>query len=317
MNPLDELADAVGPLDAKGVDDLLRRQPDPRLADLAGAWLGREAARRGGRWVGLHEPVPPRIDVRGVLFSPIDAARRRQLDPAAPSIPEILARVDAWAVEPPPDGNRAAWDALADDPRFAGAAPLAGLDPWLGDVAGKDLLCLGAGGGRQGPLHAAAGARVTVVDVSERQLEHDRRAGTRALRASMDDLRELAAGSFDIVLQPVSTCYVRDVGRVYAEVARVLRPGGLYVAQHKQRGPGVPYQEGLRMASTEPGAVEYLHTLEALLGGLCAAGFAIEDVAEPPRADALAPAGTPGHRACFLPPYLKVKARLRKGQSDS
>ena len=310
MNPLDELADAVGPLDAKGVDDLLRRQPDPRLADLAGAWLGREAVRRGGRWVGLHEPVPPRIDVRGVLFSPIDAARRRQLDPAAPSIPDILARVDAWAVEPPADGNREAWDALAADPRFAGAAPMAGLDPWLGDVEGKDLLCLGAGGGRQGPLHAAAGARVTVVDVSDPQLEHDRRAGLPTLRASMDDLRELAAASFDVVVQPVSTCYVPDVRRVYAEVARVLRPGGLYVAQHKQPAWGErPYQEGLRLPSTEPGAVEDLHTLDALLGGLCAAGFAIEDVAEPPRADALAPAGTPGHRACFLPPYLKVKAR--------
>lgn len=305
---LDEMANALGDLSAEGVDDLLRRQPDPRLADLAGAWLGREAVRRGGRWVGLHEPVPPRVDVRGVLFSPIDAARRRQLDPAAPSIQAILAQVEAWAVEPPPDENRAAWDALAEDPRFAGGPAPSGLDPWVGDVAGKDVLCLAAGGGRQGPLHAAAGARVTVVDVSERQLEHDRRAGLRTLRASMDDLHELASASFDLVVQPVSLCYVRDVERVYREVARVLRPGGLYVAQHKQRGEG-RYQEGLRLPSEEPGAVEYAHTLEALLGGLCAAGFVIEAVAEPPRADALAPPGTPAHRALFFPPYLKVKAR--------
>lgn len=306
---LDEMANALGDLSAEGVDDLLRRQPDPRLADLAGAWLGREALRRGGRWVGLHEPVPPRVDVRGVLFSPIDAARRRQLDPAAPSIPAILARVEAWAAAPPPDDNRAAWDALAEDPRFAGGPTPSGLDPWVGDVAGKDVLCLGAGGGRQGPLHAAAGARVTVVDISERQLEHDRRAGLRTLRASMDDLHELGTSSFDLVVQPVSLCYAREVGPVYREVARVLRPGGLYVAQHKQRPEGVAYQEGLRVASAEAGAVEYVHTLEALLGELCGAGFVIEAVAEPPRADALAAPGTPAHRALFFPPYLKVKAR--------
>lgn len=318
---LNEWADAAGDLDADGMDRLLREQPDPRLADLAGAWLGRQAVRRfGARWIGLHEPLPPRVELRGVVFSPIDAVRRRQLDPQAPSIPSLLERLGTWAVELPNEleANRIAWDALADDARFAGGPPLGGVDPWLGDVAGKDLLCLGAGGGRQGPLHAAAGARVTVVDISDRQLEHDRKAGLRTLRASIDDLRELADASFDVVLQPVSMCYVPDVRRVYAELARVLRRGGLYVAQHKQPGSlqagERPCQEGLRLPPSdepwrEPGTVEYLHTIEALLGGLCAAGFVIEDVAEPPRADALAPPGSAGWRACFHPPYLKVKAR--------
>ena len=187
-------------------------------------------------------------------------------------------------------------------------------------MAGRDLLCLAAGGGRQGPLHAAAGARVTVVDLSDAQLEHDRRAGLRTLRTSMDDLSALAAASFDLVLQPVSACYVPDVRRVYREVARVLRPGGLYVVQHKQpaslQAGAAPYRDGLRLPPStephrEPGTTEVLHTLEALLGGLCAAGFTIEDVAEPPRADAFAPPGTPGHRACTWPPYLKLKARRR------
>jgi len=115
-------------------------------------------------------------------------------------------------------------------------AARAALDEWLRDepLDGKSLLCLGAGGGRQGPLHALAGATVTVVDVSERQLDHDRKAGLKTLCASMDKLEGLAAGSFDIVVQPVSSCYVADLDRVHAEVARVLRPGGLYIVQHKQ-----------------------------------------------------------------------------------
>ena len=35
---------------------------------------------------------------------------------------------------------------------------------WLGDVRGRDVLCLASGGGQQGPILAAAGGRVTVLD---------------------------------------------------------------------------------------------------------------------------------------------------------
>ena len=238
--------------------------------------------------------------------------------------------------------NREAWDRLAADPRFAGAVdpagdPTAALDEWLRaeGVRGKTVLCLGAGGGRQGPLFAAAGAIVTVVDFSERQLDHDRHEASarkldlKTVCASIDDLHALDAFAFDVVVQPVSACYVPDVERVYREVARVIRPGGLYVVQHKQPASlqsgeeyrvAVPCADGAPLPATtadhrEPGTTEYLHTLDALLGGLCRAGFVIEGVAEPPRGDALAPPGSPGHRAWFLPPYLKVKARLRKGES--
>ena len=51
--------------------------------------------------------------------------------------------------------------------------PLAALDSngWLaGEVAGRDVLCLGAGGGKQSALFATAGARVTVVDLSAEML---------------------------------------------------------------------------------------------------------------------------------------------------
>ncbi len=312
---------------------------DPgRLESLAacyGAWLGRLAARRwNARWIGLSEPAAPRLRVGRSIVSPIDAARRRLGDAAAPSLPEIVGRLEAFARDAGSpdalDANRAAWDALADDPRFTGGPePGAGaLDSWVEaeGVRGKDLLCLAAGGGRQGPLHARAGARVTVVDLSERQLDHDRRAGLRTVCASIDDLGAIAPASFDIVIQPVSACYVPDVLRVYAEVARVIRPGGLYVVQHKapaslQAGDAPyaiaqPSADGLRLppsdsVHSEAGTVEFLHSLDALLGGLCRAGFAIEDVEEPPRADALAPPGSAGHRAWYLPPYLKVKARRR------
>ena len=217
--------------------------------------------------------------------------------------------------------------------------PLAVVDHcgWLGgDVRGKRLLCLGAGGGRHGALFAAAGAIVTVVDLSPQMLELDRKiAAERGLKveiieASMDHLPMLGEARFEIVIQPVSTCYVPDVRAVYREVARVLVPGGVYVSQHKQpaslQADMVPSARGYLLNEPyyrngplpavvksslhrEAGAVEYLHRWEDLIGGLCRAGFALEDLAEPRHADLKAEPGTPAHRAGYVPPFVKLKAR--------
>lgn len=342
---------AIGLDNVAAADRILHAESqrlDPKRVELLsacyGAWLGRLAVRRcKADWIGLSESAAPRLRIRGIIASPMDAVRRRLVQPGSATLAAVLRQLETWArpEESSAASNRDAWDRLADDPQFGGAGPLpdsptealASLDEWVSreGVAGKALLCLGAGGGRHGPLLARAGASVTVVDFSERQLDHDRRAAEahrldlRTLCASIDDLRALPASSFDIVIQPVSACYVPDVERVYAEVARVLRPGGLYVMQHKQPASlqvgddgkiAVASIDGARLpASTaahrESGTTEYLHPLEALLGGLCRAGFVIEDVVEPPRADALAPPGSSGQRAWFLPPYLKVKARRR------
>lgn len=51
---------------------------------------------------------------------------------------------------------------------------------WLPtDLTGKDVLCLASGGGQQGPILAAAGARVTVFDNSPRQLGQDQMVAAR------------------------------------------------------------------------------------------------------------------------------------------
>ncbi|MGE5193441.1 MAG: class I SAM-dependent methyltransferase, partial [Deltaproteobacteria bacterium] len=156
-----------------------------------------------------------------------------------------------------------------------------------------------------------------------------RNLSIRAIEGSMDDLTMLADESFDVVHQPVSTCYVPDVAAVYRGVARVLRDGGLYISQHKQpaslqiveRDAADRYVLGVRYYHEGPlppvgdttyresGTVEFLHRWEELVGGLCRAGFVIEDLREPCRADARAPAGHFGHRGQFVPPYLRIKAR--------
>jgi 2-polyprenyl-3-methyl-5-hydroxy-6-metoxy-1,4-benzoquinol methylase len=64
------------------------------------------------------------------------------------------------------------------------------------DLAGADVLCLASGGGQQGPTLAAAGARVTVLDNSPRQLEQDELVAQRdnlPLRTMLGDMRDLSA----------------------------------------------------------------------------------------------------------------------------
>ena len=246
--------------------------------------------------------------------------------------------------------NARAWEALAREgvPLATPASddelrhPLATVDPagWLGgDIRGWRVLCLAAGGGRHSALYAAAGANVTVVDISGEMLALDRAVAAergfdvRLVQTSMDELSMLAAGEFDLVIHPVSTCYVPDVAPVFAAVARVTRPGGLYISQHKspvsmqasrsrlggnfvleepyyREGP-LPAAEPSRLR--EQGTLEFLHRWEQLLGGMCRAGFVIEDVLEPLHAESRATteAGSFADRARYVAPYVRIKARRR------
>lgn len=246
--------------------------------------------------------------------------------------------------------NQSAWNRMADAKHVLARPasdqelkhPLKTVDPagWLpSSIRGWKVLCLAAGGGRHGPLYAAAGAQVTVVDLSPAMLELDRRMAEekrlsiRTLETSMDRLEMLETAEFDLVIHPVSTCYLPSLERLFPEVGRVTRPGGLYISQHKQpvnlqasletyTGQYVIEQayydrSPVRAASQpsklrEPNTQEFAHTLTALLGGMCRGGFVIEDVTEPHHGQADAPRGSFGHRCCYIAPYLRIKAR-RKG----
>src|SRR6516164_11247145 len=104
------------------------------------------------------------------------------------------------------------------------------------ELAGLEVLCLASGGGQQGPVLAAAGAAVTVLDNSPAQLARDRlvaeREGLR-LRTVQGDMADLSAfpeGGFGLVFHPCSNCFVPDVRPVWREAFRVLRPGGVLLA---------------------------------------------------------------------------------------
>ncbi|MCS1408019.1 MAG: Ubiquinone/menaquinone biosynthesis C-methyltransferase UbiE [Verrucomicrobia subdivision 3 bacterium] len=246
----------------------------------------------------------------------------------------------------PEKQNQQAWDDLVrSGSSFANPAtaedfthPDRVINPfgWIPEpIAGQRVLCLAAGGGRHGPVFAAQGAEATIVDLSEAMLALDREVAQReglsvmTLQTSMCDLSDLGDCSFDVVLQPVSTCYVENLRPMFQEVSRVMKAGGIYVSQHKQpislqagAMPGAngayqirePYYRSGPLPPVsgsehrEAGAQEFLHTLEAILGGLCAQGFTIHDVREPRHADPSAPKGSFRERSHFVPPYIAIKA---------
>ena len=106
------------------------------------------------------------------------------------------------------------------------------------NIKGKKVLCLASGGGQQSAMFSLLGADVTVVDISQGQLDADIKAANyygytvKTILCSMTDLSAFEDDYFDIVHQPISICFVPDVALVYKEVFRVLKTGGKYHVDH-------------------------------------------------------------------------------------
>ena len=146
--------------------------------------------------------------------------------------------------------NRAGWNADADDYQARHGRQLAGdgmaWGTWslpeselrvLGDVAGRDVLELGCGAAQGSIDLARAGARPVGLDLSEGQLAHARRlirdAGMAVplVQASAEAV-PLADASLDIVFCDHGAMAFADPYRTVPEVARLLRPGGLFAFCH-------------------------------------------------------------------------------------
>ncbi|MBC8478706.1 class I SAM-dependent methyltransferase [bacterium] len=205
---------------------------------------------------------------------------------------------------------------------------------WLPPFDDCDLLCLAGGGGQQGPLLAAAGARVTVLDNSPAQLAQDRLVAEReslaltTIEGEMADLSALADESFDLVINPVSNVFTPDLQPVWRETWRVLRPGGILLVGFdnpivhafdwdlvENKGElrvihPLPWsdaedldKEQLQRYRQEQIPFEFSHSLETQIGGQTEAGFIItglfEDRYPPEEKDAV---------SLYLPHFIVTKA---------
>lgn len=167
------------------------------------------------------------------------------------------------------------------------------------------ILCLASGGGQQGPVLAAAGADVTVTDISSKQLEQDQFVAKRdglqlkTIQGDMSDLSDFQDESFDMIINPVSNLFIRDVHPVWKEASRVLKPNGILISgfvnpllfifddneerkgildvKHKVPSSTLDYlkEEEVQAYIESNQTIEYAHTLEDQIQGQIDAGFVI------------------------------------------
>lgn len=247
--------------------------------------------------------------------------------------------------------NTERWEALSE----AGveyAPPWLGLDAeaargkvdphdLLGDVEGRPVLCLAASGGQQSAAFLTLGAEVTVFDLSERQLEKDRRTASeyggsvRTVQGDMQDLGAFGDDTYAVVWIAHGINFVPSARSVLQEAGRVLRRDGkLRVECTNPYGHGIdrnwtgtgyevraPYIDGAEMdfilstwefegaTGTEVrlgGPVEYRHGLGTIVntpirGGLALLGLWEDEIGNP-----AAEPGSWEHYRSRMPPWLEL-----------
>ena len=218
--------------------------------------------------------------------------------------------------------NRSWWDGEAEDYYTEHGAFLGDTDvTWgpeglresqahlLGDLSGRDVLEIGAGGAQCSRWVAGQGAATVVAtDLSAGMLDRARR-----INATMTDPRlrvplvqadgadlPFADRSFDVVFTAYGVVpFVADSAAVMREAARVLRRGGRFVfsTTHPIRWamPDDPGEQGLRVTQSyfdrtayveqDPSGqatyVEHHRTLGDRVREITAAGLRVVDVVEP------------------------------------
>jgi ubiquinone/menaquinone biosynthesis C-methylase UbiE len=177
---------------------------------------------------------------------------------------------------------------------------------WFPSLPGLKVLCLASGGGQQAPILAALGAEVTLLDASPLQLAQDQFVAERdnlvikCVEGNMADLSAFEDASFELIINPPSTLFVPEVAPVWRECYRVLRSSGVLMTGFMNPDEFVfdnvaldnegvfvvkyplPYiesetldLEALDQRIRKKGMFHFSHTMEAQLGGLTQAGFAI------------------------------------------
>ncbi len=173
---------------------------------------------------------------------------------------------------------------------------------WFGDLKGKRVLGLASGGGQQGPLFHAAGAKVTILDYSEEQLKSERLVASRegyeieTVRADMTKPWPFEDESFDLIFFPVANCYVESLLPVWKEAHRVLSPVGrllsgldngfnfLFDEEDESRLVGrLPYHplknpDQMQELLSGDYGIQFSHSITDLLQGQIDAGFRLLEI---------------------------------------
>ncbi len=253
--------------------------------------------------------------------------------------------------------NRARWNALANAnveysrPFLEFTIGDASKDVYrhgvLNDVRGKHVLCLASGGGQDSVAFGLLGAEVTVLDLSDVQLQRDQLGAvhhglqTKCIQGDMRDLSVFSDDQFDIVWQVYSINFVPSVEPVFKGVKRILKTGGIYFLQfanpftmgvdEKWDGNAYPlnglYIDGEDLSVRFPtwdvdqpdGTLivcdsprEYRHNLGTVMTTMAGNGFILLGLWEWMKPDENPSPGSWAHFSQVAPPWFSTFWRLEK-----
>lgn len=172
---------------------------------------------------------------------------------------------------------------------------------WFCEMKDAKILGLASGGGQQIPIFTALGARCTVLDYAQKQIDSEIEVAKRegylveTIRADMTKPLPFKDESFDLIFHPVSNCYIEDVVSVWKECYRVLKKDGILLAgfdnginyvfddnetQMTYKLPFNPLKdEKLYNDSIKNDwGIQFSHTIEEQIGGQLQAGFVLTDI---------------------------------------
>lgn len=197
------------------------------------------------------------------------------------------------------------WDPQAYNREGSFVHKLAGgVMEWLDAQPGERILDLGCGDGQLTVRLAATGAIVTGVDASPEMVAAARTLGVNAECAPAENL-PYGDGSFDAVFSNAALHWVRGQDAMMAEVHRVLKPGGRFVAEMGGHGNIAAIWVGLMAVLTRHGygdreeGVNYYPTPASYTRRLERHGFTVDRIELIPRPTPLAEGGMEGWLRTF------------------
>ncbi|HEY6847550.1 MAG TPA: methyltransferase domain-containing protein [Terracidiphilus sp.] len=189
------------------------------------------------------------------------------------------------------------WDAQTYGLNGAFVHELAGgVLEWLAAKPGEKILDLGCGDGQLTQRIAATGADVLGVDASADMV---RAARERGVVADLGDAQQLpyADQTFDAVFSNAALHWVRDQDAMIAQIDRVLKPGGRFVAEMGGHGNVAAIRVALMAVLARHGygdsgdGVNYFPTAESYTLRLEKQGYQVQRIALIPRPTPLPKSG--------------------------
>jgi SAM-dependent methyltransferase len=174
-----------------------------------------------------------------------------------------------------------------------------GVLEWLDAKAAEHILDLGCGDGQLTKRLGTTGASVVGVDASPEMVAAARERG---VAADVGDAEALpyARNTFDAVFSNAALHWVRDQDAMMADVRRVLKPGGRFVAEMGGHGNIAAIRVALMAVLVRHGlgdredGVNYYPTPEGYERRLEQHGFQVQRIALIPRPTPLAESGMAG-----------------------